>query len=73
MKSMKQFAQVQIANRLQEYVPDFKEGNTEGAPVTPGLGSITHPIQFVQATEDESCPAKYTDRLRDRIGDAVVK
>ena len=73
VKSMEQFAQISYSGRFQEYIKteDFGPDNMDAPAVSPGLGAIDVPLQFVVAENDEICPVDKNRRLMREIGDAV--
>ena len=73
VKSMEQFAQISYSGRFQEYIKteDFSADNMDAPAVSPGLGAIDVPLQFVQAENDAVCPVNMNRRLMREIGDAV--
>ena len=71
VKSFAQWYQVNISNRFQEYIVDFKEGNTESPLIEPGIKEATVPLRFVVAPKDLTCTLTQAYRVYKEYGGEV--
>ena len=55
VKSLKQFYQVAISNRFQQFVEDFNKDTIEQPLLEPGIKEAKLPIRLVVAPKDLTC------------------
>ena len=71
VKSFAQMYQVNIANRFQEYIPDFNEDNLESPLIEPGIKEATVPLRFIVAPKDGTCTLTQAYRVMKEYGGKV--
>ena len=71
VKSLKQFYQVAISNRFQQFVEDFNEDTIEQPLLEPGIKEASLPIRLVVLPKDLTCPLSQAHRIAKEYGGAV--
>ena len=68
VKSFKQFYQVAISNRFQQFVEDFNKETIEQPLLEPGIGEASLPIRLVVLPKDLTCTLTQAHRIAKEYG-----